>query len=440
MKVGGDRTFELFPCFVEVCGLDLPLHPSIEVQMEAPLLTIAIPTRERAETLVSTLRTLTSQDTDNCEFLVSDNASNDQTQQVVSAISDPRVRYVRLPTRRSMSYNYEFALSHARGKYISYLGDDDGFIPGSLEYLTRICRRHDPDAVSWSEGGYRWPGVEADNDGLPQSLIFTNEIFRIDTAAVRPLWQLGILRWGFCPIIYGGLVRVDTLNRLRGSNDQFFQSELPDVYSAAILMDSIQRYFYVNLSLSVFGFSKKSNAASYLSQRLSGTDALAQFQAELERPPHPKFSAFTLRTDHAAIYEGLLRANDLKGRKKSVLFDAFWHLRIARSLSRLTQEPYRSQALSEFKRATRNPYLKFLVGIYNHKKRALHSIYCAKLQDKYPTIFDICDVAGRFAASRGLLQKIEPTAEVRTIFDAIAFRRVVLYQRKTELLDDRLEN
>jgi glycosyltransferase involved in cell wall biosynthesis len=428
-------------CGIEVAESAPPLHASIEVEMEAPLITIAIPTRERAETLVSTLKTLTSQVSDDCEFLISDNASNDQTQQVVARISDPRIRYVRLPARRSMSSNFEFALSHARGKYISFLGDDDGFIPGALEYLCRLCRRHDPDAVSWSEGGYRWPGVEGNDDGPPQSLVLADEMFLVDTCAVRPLWQLGILRWGFCPIIYGGLVRVDSLNSLRGGDGRFFQSEMPDVYSSAILIDSLERYFYVNQSLSIFGFSKKSNAASYLSQQLGGAvDPLAQFQSELERPPHPKFSGITLRTDHAAIYECLLRTNDLKGRKKSLWFDAFWHLRIARSLSRSGQEPYRSRALSEFKRATSDPLLRCLIGIYDHKRPTSRSTYYPKMQNKYPTIFEICEATGRAARARGLLRTIEPTAEVKTFFDAIAFRRFVLHQTKTDLLDDTLEN
>jgi glycosyltransferase involved in cell wall biosynthesis len=395
--------------------------------MQDPLITIAIPTRERAETLASALKTLTSQVTEDCEFLVSDNASADETQEVVSRITDPRVRYVRLPSRGSMSSNFDLALSHARGKYISYLGDDDGFTPGSLEYLSKLCRLHQPDAISWSEGLFRWPGV--DGDFPAQKLVFNNDLFRIKTNAIRPLWQLGLLRWGYCPIVYGGLVRIEILNRLRGSDGKFFQSEIPDVYSTAVLMDSLKEYLYVDCSLSIFGFSKKSNAASYISRNVSGADdPLAKFKKEFERPAHPRFSGAALKSDHAPIYECLLRTNDLKNRSGSLWFDAFWHLRIARSLSKRA-EPYRSHALAELSQSAPRPYLRALVNLYPREKTNVATVAAVDVpgeESPHPTIYDLCNAAGQFHQRLGIARSLQPTTEVNTILDAISFRKFIL--------------
>jgi glycosyltransferase involved in cell wall biosynthesis len=395
--------------------------------MQDPLITIAIPTRERAETLAHTLKTLTSQAVEDCEFLVSDNASADDTQTVVSGINDPRVRYVRLPSRGSMSSNFDLALSHARGKYVSFLGDDDGFTPGSLEYLSRLCHLHEPDAISWGQGSFRWPGVEG--AGPAQRLFFSNQLFRVKTSSVRPLWQLGMLRWVYCPVVYGGLVRTDILNGLRGNDGNFFQSEIPDVYSSAVLMDSLKEYLYLDFSLSVFGYSKKSNAASFFSRNVGGTDdALLKFKNELERPPHPKFSAVTLKSDHAAIYECLLRTNDLKRRESSFWFDAFWYLRIARSLSK-RQEPYRSHALAELGRSAPSSYLRALVNLYPRAKAdaaAAPIINIPAAESQYRSIDAFCDAAGQFAQKQGIAPALEPTAEVKTISDAFSFRKFVL--------------
>ena len=407
--------------------------------MQDTLITISIPTRERAETLAYTLKTLTSQATEDCEFLISDNASTDQTQELVSRIKDPRVRYIRLPSRRSMSSNFDFALSHARGKYISFLGDDDGFIPGSLEYLSHLCRLHEPDAISWSEGSFRWPGVEG--AGPPQRLFFSNDLFRVKTSAVRPLWQLGMLRWGYCPIVYGGLVRIEKLNSLRGSDGNFFQSEVPDVYSSAVLMDSLKEYLYVDFSLSVFGYSKKSNTASYFSRSVGGAeDALLKFKNELERPAHPKFSAITLRSDHAAIYECLLRTNDLKHRTSSPWFDAFWYLRIARSLSK-RKEPYRSHALAELSRSAPRPHLRALVNLYARQKTdaaAVAAVDVPSDESPYRTITDLCDAAGQFSQKQGTTRALEPTTQVTTIFDAISFRKFILSRQATTYLSSKV--
>lgn len=400
--------------------------------MQQPLITICIPTRERAETLAHTLRTLTSQNYPDCEFLVSDNASGDATQEVATTTNDPRVRYVRLPARGSMSSNYEFALSHARGKYISFLGDDDGFTPGSLEYLSKLCQRHAPDAISWSGGSFRWPGVEA--DGPAQRLFFGGDIVRIRTDAVRPLWQLGMLRWGYGPIVYGGLVRTEVLNSLKGGDNRFFQSEIPDVYSTAVLMKQLKEYIYTNYSISVFGYSKKSNAASYFSRQIgSADDALQKFESEFERPPHPKFSAATLKSDHAAIYECLLRANDLSHQESSLLFDAFWHLRIARSLNK-REEPYRSHALNELSRSAHNPYLKALVKIYPRAKTPTTDLPAREKrgdQSPYQTIYEVCKAAGDLFRAQGGSLGLEPTREVSTILDAISFRKFILARKVT---------
>lgn len=401
--------------------------------MQQPLITVCIPTRERAETLAHTLRTLTSQEYPDCEFLVSDNASGDATQEVASTTNDPRVRYVRLPARGSMSSNFDFALSHVRGKYVSFLGDDDGFTPGSLEYLSKLCKQHAPDAISWSEGSFRWPGVEA--DGPAQRLFFGGDLFRIRTDAVRPLWQLGILRWGYCPIVYGGLVRTELLNGLKGKDNRFFQSEIPDVYSAAVLMKNLKEYIYTNYSISVFGYSKKSNAASYFSRQVGNPeDALQKFESEFERPPHPKFSAVALKSDHAAIYECLLRANDLSRQESSLLFDAFWHLRIARSLNK-REEPYRSHALEELSRTAYSPYLRALVRVYPRAKTTSADLTPKKAkrgdQSPYQTIYEVCKAAGDFFNAEGGRLGLEPTREVSTILDAISFRNFILARQVT---------
>ncbi len=60
--------------------------------MNSPKLTVIIPTRERADTLFHTLRTVLEQEYENLEIIVSDNASIDNTRQVVSQFTDVRLR------------------------------------------------------------------------------------------------------------------------------------------------------------------------------------------------------------------------------------------------------------------------------------------------------------------------------------------------------------
>src|SRR4051812_31364688 len=105
-----------------------------------PLITIVIPTRERADTLRHTLSTVLSQKSDNFEILVSDNFSSDDTAGIVASMADPRLRYINTGKRMSMVGNWEFAFHQAHGRYLIYLGDDDGMMPGAIQRLETLIR------------------------------------------------------------------------------------------------------------------------------------------------------------------------------------------------------------------------------------------------------------------------------------------------------------
>jgi glycosyltransferase involved in cell wall biosynthesis len=83
-----------------------------------PFISVLVPTRERSETLYFALKTLCAQDFADAEFIVSDNASEDDTASIVAGFKDPRVRYIRTPKRVSMTSNFNFAIEHARGTYV----------------------------------------------------------------------------------------------------------------------------------------------------------------------------------------------------------------------------------------------------------------------------------------------------------------------------------
>lgn len=92
----------------------------------SPLVTIAIPTYNRAESYFpSALQSALSQTYSNIEIVVSDNCSNDHTQAMVRAIKDPRIRYFRHDPGIGQKNNYNFCFEQAEGSYVLLLHDDD---------------------------------------------------------------------------------------------------------------------------------------------------------------------------------------------------------------------------------------------------------------------------------------------------------------------------
>jgi glycosyltransferase involved in cell wall biosynthesis len=116
-----------------------------------------VPTRERCDTLIHTLSTILAQDYDNFSVLVSDNASNDDTRQKVEGLNDSRIIYINTRHRVSMSENWEFALNNVKYGWVTVLGDDDGLLPGSLNYVDQVIKKTGLKAIRSNGCTYSWP-------------------------------------------------------------------------------------------------------------------------------------------------------------------------------------------------------------------------------------------------------------------------------------------
>ena len=110
-------------------------------------ITVVIPTRERCDVLEKSLKTVTSQNYDNLEIIVSDNFSTDKTKDVVRRANDPRIKYINTGKRVSMTHNWEFALSHVTDGWVTIIGDDDGLLPESLNKIAKIIQSTDRKSV-----------------------------------------------------------------------------------------------------------------------------------------------------------------------------------------------------------------------------------------------------------------------------------------------------
>ena len=91
-----------------------------------PVVTIAIPTYNRADTYLSqSLNSALEQTYENIEVVVSDNCSTDATPSLVRAHSDPRLSYFRQSENIGPVNNFNFCLQRATGDYFLLLHDDD---------------------------------------------------------------------------------------------------------------------------------------------------------------------------------------------------------------------------------------------------------------------------------------------------------------------------
>jgi hypothetical protein len=115
-------------CVPERTGASRKLAP---VPAGKPVVSVGIPTYNRAKQLERAVRSVLAQDHADLEVIVSDDASSDETPSVGAALAagDERVRFVSQPANLGHASNYDWVLRAARGEYFMWLSDDDWLEP-----------------------------------------------------------------------------------------------------------------------------------------------------------------------------------------------------------------------------------------------------------------------------------------------------------------------
>lgn len=131
----------------------------------APLVTVRITTYRRADILVErTLPTVLGQSYDRLDVLVVGDCTDDDTEQQLAKVGDPRVRFVNLPyrplypadeARRWRVLGYQAAnlsLDLADGSWLAPCDDDDELTPDHVERLLQTVRDQRAELVHGNTG------------------------------------------------------------------------------------------------------------------------------------------------------------------------------------------------------------------------------------------------------------------------------------------------
>ncbi len=126
---------------------------------DRPLLTIAIPTYRRCTLLFELLTVLAPQlkGHPEVELLISDNASPDDTPQIVQRFIDAgmSITYHRHAENIGSDANFISCLRSARGKYFWLFSDDDIILPGTIAEMLHHISRQEYDLIYATSYGFR---------------------------------------------------------------------------------------------------------------------------------------------------------------------------------------------------------------------------------------------------------------------------------------------
>ena len=107
---------------------------------DGPMVSIALPVYNGADTLAPVVESVLAQTYSNVELVISDNASTDGTQEICRRFEreDRRVVYHRQATNVGLLNNFISAAENAAGTYLRWIGDDDTLEPDFVSSVVDV--------------------------------------------------------------------------------------------------------------------------------------------------------------------------------------------------------------------------------------------------------------------------------------------------------------
>lgn len=129
-----------------------------------PLVSIIIPTYNRAHLIGETLDSISNQTFTNWECIVVDDGSTDDTESLLKSYiqKDARFHFLKRPKNRlkgaNASRNYGF--EHSKGDYVQWFDSDDVMFPENIETKTRLLQNTNNDYLITLTEDFLHPNID----------------------------------------------------------------------------------------------------------------------------------------------------------------------------------------------------------------------------------------------------------------------------------------
>lgn len=108
---------------------------------EEPLVSAIIPTFNRADFIGQTIKSVLEQSYKNMEVIIIDDASTDNTHDIVQNFTDPRIKYICLKRNSGPSAARNAGIQSAKGHFVAFLDSDDEWHPQKTELQLAALRK-----------------------------------------------------------------------------------------------------------------------------------------------------------------------------------------------------------------------------------------------------------------------------------------------------------
>ena len=229
------------------------------------LLSIAIPTKDRYDTLFPIVQYLCTLNNDLIEIVIQDNTfDNSEIKQKLKSIGTlQNIKYCHSDQKLSVIENFDQAILHCSGEFICSIGDDDAVMP----YIINIVKWMKKSRIL-SMNGYKptyfWPNqktsyISSNDSGSLKFKNWDNKILKlkIDTMLNNIISKGGTIMDNI-PSVYHGIIHNSILKEIYSASGTHFPGPSPDMANAIALTKFIDEHTFANLPIFISGKSIKS--------------------------------------------------------------------------------------------------------------------------------------------------------------------------------------
>jgi len=128
-----------------------------------PLISVILPTFNRADLLSGAVKSVLDQSYLHFELIIWNDGSSDNSEEVVHAFQDPRIRYF-FDRNHGKSYALNQSIQRSEGDYVAFLDDDDRWLPGKLDLQIQLF--NDEPCLDLVFGNFRNFDLVNDREGI----------------------------------------------------------------------------------------------------------------------------------------------------------------------------------------------------------------------------------------------------------------------------------
>ena len=168
------------------------------------LVSIIMPSYNTANYIGETIQSVINQSYKNWELIIVDDCSTDNTDSVIKAINDPRIKYIKNEKNSGAAVSRNRALREARGRWIAFLDSDDLWYEEKLEKQIKFMLKK---KCFFSYTNYE----EIDSEGNKTNVIITGPKVISKTGMFNYCWP------GCLTVMYDrkkiGLIQIEDIKK-----------------------------------------------------------------------------------------------------------------------------------------------------------------------------------------------------------------------------------